>query len=125
MSDRHHLQVDGEWDAIQDNHFTAHFNIKFTGGIHSDGGPEIDGGRRCHHSNGTVKSTHAQGHVLRDFFDFTVTWDNGTEGHYTGFVRRSGEIGLIRGDTVDNFHPGSQTGWHSSRRFPLPILVDI
>ena len=126
MSDRHHLQVDGEWDAIQDNRFVAHFNIKFTGGIHSDGGLEIEGGKRCSHSNGTVTSLQAQGHVLRDFFDFTVTWDNGTEGHYHGFVRRTGdEVGIIKGDTEDNFHPGSQSGWHSSRRFSLPILLDV
>ena len=126
MSEIHHLQVEGGWDAIQDNNFTAHFDIKFTGRNHLDGGREIEGGKRCHHSNGNVKSLQAQGHVLRDFFDFTVTWDNGTEGHYHGFVRRSGEeIGIVKGDTEDNFHPGSHARWRSSRRFTLPILVDV
>jgi hypothetical protein len=126
MADRHHLQVEGQWDAIQDNHFVAHFDIKLTGAVHSSGGLEIEGGTRCSHSGGRVKSLGAVGHVLRDFFDFTVTWDNDSEGHYHGLVRRvAPEIGLIKGDTEDNFHPGSQSGWHSSRRFSLPILLDV
>ena len=109
------LEVGGQWDAIQDNRFTAHFDIVQTG-------EQIDGGNRCSHSQGTVKSVAAKGHVLNDYFEFLVTWDNATEGKYTGLIRRSGpDKGFITGDTEDTMHPGSHAGWRSSRNFPFPI----
>jgi hypothetical protein len=119
-----HLQATGAWDAIQDNGFTAHFDIRLTGASHPEGGLEIDGGDRCSHSDGTVRSTAASGRVFNDRFEFKVTWapqgNLRTEGLYEGFLRRDGtDIGLITGDTRDLLHPGSHAGWKSSRNFPL------
>src|SRR5687767_12753577 len=94
------LQVGGAWEANQDNGYVAHFEI-------AQDGTQLDGGNRCSHSNGTVRSTAARGHVQNDHFSFTVTWDNRTEGLYEGFIQRVGpDRGLIVGTTKDVLHPG-------------------
>ena len=125
MSD---VQVGGTWGAIQDNGFTASFDIEMQGqvnliefGINNPFafGTRIDGGTRCSHSNGTVRSHAATGYVQNDFFQLTVTWNNNTQGLYTGFLRRSGDKkGRITGDTRDLIH-GSHARWESDRTFPL------
>jgi hypothetical protein len=115
-----HLQAEGVWDAIQSNGFTAHFDLRLTGQTHPEGGLVIDGGNRCSHSNGEVKSTAAIGRVQNDYFELKVTWNNRTEGLYTGFIRRAGaDTGLITGDTRDLVNSGSHATWKSSRNFPL------
>lgn len=115
-----HLQAIGAWDAIQKNDFVAHFDITFTGAAHPEGGLEIEGGDRCSHSDGTVRSTAATGRVFNDRFELKVTWNNRTEGFYEGFLRRTGpDRGLITGDTKDLLNPGSRSTWKSSRNFPL------
>ena len=109
------LQVAGKWDAVQSNEFVATFDIVQVG-------TQIDGGTRCTHSNESVRSVAASGKIQNDHFDFTVTWDNDTEGHYTGFLRRSGpDKGHITGDTVDTMNEGSHATWRSSRNFPLTV----
>lgn len=69
----------------------------------------------CTHSNRRVRSTKAIGSVNGDRFDFTITWGNGTTGHYTGRLEsghftRSNE-GILKGDTRDLNNPSSTATW--------------
>jgi hypothetical protein len=69
------IQVAGQWQIQQENGFIVDVNIAQTNNL-------LDG--LASHSGGTVRSTSAKGSVENEHFDFTIDWDNGTQGHYTG-----------------------------------------
>jgi hypothetical protein len=102
------LQVGGSWDIVQDNGFRVALNVTQTG-------DRLDA--FATHSAGRVVSTEATGSVTSSHFDMTITWNDGSKGHYTGDWKRgvfdSGSNGYLDGTSVDVNHPGSHADWFS------------
>lgn len=97
------FDVSGKWDAYQSNGFVTHFDIQ-------QSGTELRGiGNHSGNVNG-----RGEGSVDGSQFLFTVTWDNGTIGEYSGTFNK---IGRITGVGFDKAHPESQATWYSSVTF--------
>lgn len=107
-----YLQVGGQWFIRQNNGYVVELNV-------NQDKDQI--GAFATHSNGRVKSTQATGHVTSSNFKLTITWNNGTEGEYTGEWKpnRTGMPGALpgggylEGNTRDLKNQGSQSGWRS------------
>ena len=69
------------------------------------------------HSGGAVTATRATGFVNGPNFELTITWNNGTEGKYTGQFSHGPftppPIGFLKGETFDTKHPASRATWQS------------
>lgn len=98
--------IRGLWDANQTNGFVVTVNVD---PVQPDGSFTI----QAEHSKGSVTGSGA-GHVKGDRVDFTITWNNGTQGAYNGTFNAQG---FIQGATFDVMHPESFAGWSSSKAF--------
>jgi hypothetical protein len=102
------LQVGGQWDIVQDNGFRVAINVHQTNDQLS---------ASASHSAGSVQSIEATGFVAGPHFDMTITWNNGTKGHYTGEFTHGPftppPIGFLKGDSVDLNNPTSTAKWES------------
>jgi hypothetical protein len=97
--------------AHQSNGFTARFSIVQNGGDltgSANHGPDQDGH--------FTRSMEARGTVTDTEFLWTISWDNGTRGRYSG---RFESDGRIAGVSVDLEHPTSQATWISDRSFGM------
>jgi hypothetical protein len=105
------LQVGGEWDIARTNGFRVSVNISQR---------EDKLSAFASHSAGRVQSTEAPGFVAGPNFQMTITWDNGTQGLYTGKLTHGPftppPIGFLKGHTKDLTHPGSEADWESDGR---------
>ena len=88
------MDVSGQWDIVQDNGFRVPINVHQTNDQLT---------ATASHSAGRVLSNDATGFVRGPEFDITITWNNGTKGHYTGTFTRgqfdSPPNGFLKGRT--------------------------
>jgi hypothetical protein len=105
------MDVSGQWDIVQNNGFRVPINVTQTNDRLS---------ATASHSNGQVLSTDATGSVTGPTFDMTITWNNGSKGHYTATFTRghfdSPPNGFLQGDTQDMNHLESTATWFSEGR---------
>jgi hypothetical protein len=101
--------------------FIGDFALRQTNGFRvefSATGPSAGGRAQAFNSNGTVAMNgNVSGGITGRHLDFTIRWDNGPRGHYTGDV---GEGDFAHGSSVDEANPGSSAGWDST--VPLGCL---
>lgn len=99
----------GDFALRQTNGFRVEFSAK---------GPSAGGRAQAFNSSGTVAMNgNVSGGITGRHLDFTIRWDNGPRGHYTGDV---GEFDFAHGTSVDEANPGSSAGWDST--VPLGCL---
>jgi len=100
---------------VQDNGYRV--TVKLTrGGPHQSdttGSADAGGGQR-----GVIKDVLLIGRNL----SFTIEWQNGTAGRYTGVIQLTSrdeerQWGVVRGTTVDVNHPQSQANWNTEEPF--------
>ena len=105
------MDVSGQWDIVQSNGFRVPINVSQTN-------DQLSGS--ASHSNGTVLSENITGFVQGPTIDMTITWNNGTKGHYTGTFTRghfdSPPNGFLKGDSQDLNHLESTATWFSEGR---------
>ena len=110
-----YLQVAGQWSIRQTNNHIVDINV-------TQDKDQISA--FATHSNGTVKSLNANGHVEGPMFHITIEWNNGTKGQYDGGWKpnRAGmpgavaEGGYLEGTTVDLMHTNVKAGWKSENK---------
>ena len=71
-------------------------------------------GTRATATGGSQMFGHVSGGVTGRHVDFTIEWDNGPRGHYTGDID---ECGFARGFAVDEANPESRASWESTVPF--------
>ena len=76
-------------------------------------GPDRAFALEAQQGNGEITGA-GSGNVTNEFVNFVINWTNETRGAYNGAFD---EQGFIHGSTFDVRHPGSFTGWHSSKAF--------
>jgi hypothetical protein len=81
-------------------------------------GPNASGPATATHPSGGRLNGTISGGINGHSVDFTITWDNGPVGHYTGTV---GDDAVARGDTVDVVHPENKAKWNTA--FPIGCLT--
>jgi hypothetical protein len=101
--------ADGETTLEQDNGWMLHFTSP---------GPNARGRADATNVNGYMVGT-VKGQITGYQVDFTVNWDGGSVGKYTGSVDANG---FASGVTYDAKHPGSSSPWHSTG--PLVCQAD-
>jgi hypothetical protein len=111
------LQVGGDWQIIQTNGARVQIHVNQTN-------DQLEAS--ASHDAGRVLSERAKGHVQGPNFNMTITWDDGTEGCYTGKLKtgvfhRPGE-GILEGKTRDLKHPQSTADWHSDGHAPFRVV---
>ncbi|WP_441249410.1 hypothetical protein [Kitasatospora sp. McL0602] len=95
----------GVWDLYQSNGSNARVNLSQDGNGHLYGSA----------TSGDMVGTLQDGALVDgEHIYFTITWNNGPVGRYTG-VR--GADGRLSGTTVDLSDPSSQATWFTQRTF--------
>lgn len=77
-------------------------------------GPNASGAASATHPSGQDLQGTISGGIYGHSVDFTIRWNNGAVGHYTGLV---GDDSIPRGDTVDTAHPENKAKWNTV--FPI------
>jgi hypothetical protein len=99
------------WDVIQGNALRITIDIDT---VRPDGTFDLE----ASHSNSMVRG-RGFGELTRDSvgdrIHFTITFDNDTQGDYSGTFDAQG---FINGASFDVKHPQSKAGWRSSIPFP-------
>ncbi|MFJ8212510.1 hypothetical protein [Streptomyces sp. NPDC096033] len=97
------FNASGVWDLYQTN-ATVRVDLR------QDGDGRLFGTV----SSGNTVGTLRDGHVDGNHIEFTVGWNHGPVGRYTG--DRGGD-GRLSGSTVDLTNPSSQATWFTQRAF--------
>ena len=63
------------------------------------------------HGHNIVSDGTVSGSITGTHMDFTIRWDSGPRGHYTGDI---GADGFAHGNTNDEAHPGSKASWDAN-----------
>jgi hypothetical protein len=96
--------VSGRWIAYQSTGHEVRFEMQQNGakfqGLGSFSGGEVNGA--------------GEGRVEDNWFIFTIRWNNGSTGEYSGWF---GPDGRITGHTFDVNNPRVNASWHSQRLF--------
>jgi hypothetical protein len=96
-------QFIGDYSLHQSNGFTVQF---------SSTGPGASGSATALDSSGkTALRGSVSGSITGTHVDFTIRWDQGPQGHYTGKV---GADGFAHGSTNDESNPGSSATWDAT-----------
>jgi|GraSoiStandDraft_5_1057265.scaffolds.fasta_scaffold77850_2 hypothetical protein len=96
-------QFIGDYSLHQSNGFTVQF---------SSTGPGAGGSATALDSSGkTALTGTVSGSITGTHMDFTIRWDSGPRGHYTGDI---GADGFAHGNTNDEAHPGSKASWDAN-----------
>jgi hypothetical protein len=108
------MQVGGQWDLTQSNHKLVSLNLV-------QRGDQLQG--FATHDNSDSRSLN--GSVSNEHIDFTIEWEDGTMGHYTGDLERSpfstAQQQPLKGVTVDLSHSvDTNVHWKSNRLFMRP-----
>jgi hypothetical protein len=75
-------------------------------------GPTATGDANAHGDSGATMHGSVSGGVNGRSVDFTINWDSGPRGHYTGVVD---DDGFATGTSTDLTN-GNSTGWHATGR---------
>jgi hypothetical protein len=94
------FQFIGDYSLHQSNGFIVQFNST---------GPGAGGSAVALDSSGkTALTGTVTGNINGTRLDFTIRWDNGSAGHYSGLINADG---FARGSTNDEANPGSIANW--------------
>jgi hypothetical protein len=106
------FQFTGNYSLHQSNGFTVQFTST---------GTSAGGGAKALDSSGkTALTGTVSGGISRTHIDFTIRWDSGPRGHYTGNINADG---IASGSTEDEAHPGSRADWNAT--VPLGCATPI
>ncbi|HWU05138.1 MAG TPA: hypothetical protein VN520_01795 [Streptomyces sp.] len=106
MSDDPCIYIGGALKIVQSNGYTVYANF-------NQNGNQLSG--YCEHSGGRVKSSGVEGRVSGQHVDFTITWNNGSKGHYWGDLTQGhftgSHQGILKGTSQDVNVPTSTASW--------------
>jgi hypothetical protein len=91
------------WNLVQTNGAFVHLTT------HKDFGDHFVGKGFHNGQVGDINGTAAGNSLL-----FTIDWNNGTKGNYSGTIDSDGSV---NGFSYDLYHPWSQAHWHSLEQF--------
>jgi hypothetical protein len=102
--------ISGKFQVEQDNGFWA-MVVPNSGNQQNFNGDEAaSGAKNSELAGADATKGVVNGGISGRHLDFTIHWDGGAQGHYTGDV---GTDDVAHGSTVDVAHPGSGASWDS------------
>jgi hypothetical protein len=101
--------VNGEWSITQNDGNRPTFVMQQQGANFRGLGSFVD-------ANGNLSNGNGSGFISGNQFVFTIQWDNGSRGEYSGNFSSSGRLS---GVTFDLNNPRNQGTWVSSKTFGI------